>query len=127
MIHVLVVDDHAVVRRLLVTLLQAAGRDWRVSSAAGGEQALATLQADPADAVVLDLSMPGMSGIELLQRMRADFGATPALVLSMHDEQPYRQRAFECGADAYILKDRADAELVPALCSLLDRRAGVTG
>ncbi|MGE4051143.1 MAG: response regulator transcription factor, partial [Piscinibacter sp.] len=114
-LRVLVVDDHAVVREGLARILTGTGEGWTVGEASSGFQALEWLRRNPADVVVVDLSMPGMTGLELVKRIRAEFGRLPVLVLSMHAEEQYALRAFKAGANGYMTKDGASAELIKAL------------
>jgi DNA-binding NarL/FixJ family response regulator len=114
-LRLLVVDDHAIVREGLVRILAAASPSWTVVEAGSGFQALALLREQPFDAVIADLSMPGMSGLDLIKRIRAEGGTLPLLVLSMHAEDQYALRAFKAGASGYLTKERAGTELVAAV------------
>ena len=111
----LIVDDHAIVREGLARVLMSTCPDWTVAEAASGFQALALLRDQRFDAAVVDLSMPGMNGLDLIKRIRADVGQLPVLVLSMHAEDQYAVRAFKAGANGYLTKDRAGDELVNAV------------
>jgi DNA-binding NarL/FixJ family response regulator len=124
---VLVVDDHAVVREGLARILTGTGEGWAVGEASSGFQALDWLRRNPADVVVVDLSMPGMTGLELVKRIRAEFGRLPVLVLSMHAEEQYALRAFKAGANGYMTKDGASAELIKALRKIAGGGAYVSG
>ncbi len=125
-LRVLIVDDHAVVREGLARILGAAGVGWTVGEASGGFQALEWLRREPVDIAIVDLSMPGMSGLDLIRRIRAEFGATRVLVLSMHAEEQYALRAFKAGATGYVTKDGAAAELVGAVRKVAGGGAYVT-
>jgi DNA-binding NarL/FixJ family response regulator len=114
-LRLLIVDDHAIVREGLARVLMGACPDWAVTEAASGFQALALLRDQHFDVAVVDLSMPGMSGLDLIKRIRADVGHLPVLVLSMHAEDQYAVRAFKAGANGYLTKDRAGDELVAAV------------
>lgn len=114
-LRLLIVDDHAIVREGLARVLTGACPDWVVVEAASGFQALVLLREQGFDAMVVDLSMPGMSGMDLIKRVRAEIGALPVLVLSMHAEEQYAVRAFKAGANGYLTKDRAGDELVSAV------------
>lgn len=114
-LRVLIVDDHAVVREGLARILVGTGEGWTVGEASSGFQALDWLRRDRADVVIVDLSMPGMGGLDLLKRVRAEFGRLPVLVLSMHAEEQYALRAFKTGANGYMTKDGASGELIQAL------------
>lgn len=126
-LRVLVVDDHAVVREGIARILAGTGEGWTVGEASSGFQALDWLRRNPADVVIVDLSMPGMSGLELVKRIRAEFGRLPVLVLSMHAEEQYALRAFKAGANGYMTKDGASAELLKALRKIAGGGAYVSG
>jgi len=115
MIRVLIADDHTLVREGLRQLL-AATTDIRVAAeAANGDEALALVRAHDYDLAVLDMSMPGVSGIELIKRVRLEKPRLRLLVLSMHGEQQYAARALKAGASGYLTKDSASALLVGAI------------
>jgi DNA-binding NarL/FixJ family response regulator len=126
MLSILIVDDHAVVREGLLRILGSTGRGWTVDEAGSGFQALEWLRRHPVDLAVVDLSMPGMGGIDLIRRIRSEYPATRVLVLSMHAEEQYALRAFKAGAAGYVTKDRASAELVDAVIKVADGGAYVT-
>jgi len=114
-IRVLLADDHPLVREGLRQLLRATA-DIRVEGeAANGDEALALVKANDYDLVVLDLSMPGLSGIELIKRLHLEKPRLRLLVLSMHGEQQYAVRALKAGASGYLTKDSASAQLVGAI------------
>jgi DNA-binding NarL/FixJ family response regulator len=117
---VLVVDDHATVREGLIRILTGAGLDWRVQEAANAEVALGLADQQPFDVGVVDMSMPGMNGIELVLNLRARGHSFPLLMLSMHAEPAYALRAFKAGATGYITKDRAADELLLAVQAVAD-------
>lgn len=125
-LQILIVDDHAIVREGLVRILEGTGRGWQVAEAASGFQALEWLRRHDAGVVIVDLSMPGMSGLELIRRLREEFAALRVLVLSMHAEEQYAMRAFQAGAHGYVTKDRAPAELVQAVVKVAGGGAYVT-
>jgi two-component system, NarL family, invasion response regulator UvrY len=114
-LHILVVDDHAIVREGLVRILEIKDRSWTVAEAGNGFQALEHMKREPVDLVLVDLSMPGMSGIDLIRRIRSEHPSVPVMVLSMHAEEQYALRAFKAGAAGYLTKDRASDELVSAV------------
>ena len=114
-LQILIVDDHAIVREGLVRILEATGRNWQVAEATSGFQALEWLRRNQAALAIVDLSMPGMGGLELIARFKRDFPKLRVLVLSMHAEEQYAIRAFQAGAHGYVTKDRAPAELVGAV------------
>ena len=114
-LRILIVDDHTLVREGLQRLLESANEGWTIRGVSNGFDALDLLRREPADLAIIDLSMPGMGGLELLRRVKAEFPAVSVLVLSMHAEDQYAVRAFKGGAHGYITKDRAAAELVAAV------------
>jgi len=115
MISVLLADDHKLVREGLKGIL-AAAEDLRVAGeAASGDEALALVRANDYDLALVDMSMPGVSGIELIRRLRLEKPALRILVLSMHGEQQYAARALKAGAAGYLTKDSASEQLVGAI------------
>ena len=122
----LVVDEHTVVREGLRRVLEGCDQGWLVLEAASGFQALERLREQRISVLVTDLSMPGMNGLELIRRARSEFPAIAILVLSMHAEDQYALRAFKSGANGYLTKDSAAAELVSAVCKVAGGGAYVT-
>ncbi|MFF4257385.1 response regulator transcription factor [Streptomyces sp. NPDC001663] len=117
---VLVVDDDAAIRRSLERGLRLSG--FRVRTAQGGREALAVIREAPPDVLVLDVSMPGMSGIEVCERLRDDGRDLPVLMLSALDETADRIAGLQAGGDDYLVKPFALQELVLRLRALLRRR-----
>jgi DNA-binding NarL/FixJ family response regulator len=114
-IKVLVCDDHALVRSGLRRLLESEDVFEVVGEAADAEQAVEkTAQLVP-DVLLLDVVMPGRSGIDALLDLRAASPQTRVLVLSMQDDPSYVRQAFAAGADGYLVKEAADADLVQAI------------
>ena len=114
-LRLLMVDDHSIVREGLKRVLAMSGSPWSITEAGTGAQALELLRHQAFDLCILDLSMPGMSGLELIRRLRDGYPALALLVLSMHVEEQYAVRAFKLGAKGYVTKDTAAAELVTAV------------
>ncbi|MEU8929838.1 response regulator transcription factor [Streptomyces sp. NPDC048409] len=117
---VLVVDDDAAIRRSLERGLRLSG--FAVRTADDGPGALAAVRDAPPDVLVLDVSMPGMSGIEVCERLRADGRDLPVLMLSALDETADRIAGLQAGGDDYLVKPFALQELVLRLHALLRRR-----
>jgi DNA-binding NarL/FixJ family response regulator len=114
-IRVLLADDHTLVREGLRQLLGSTA-DIRVEGeAANGEEALALARAHDYDVAVLDMSMPGLSGIDLIKRLRAEKPRLRLLVLSMHAEEQYAVRALKAGALGYLTKDSASSQLASVI------------
>jgi two-component system response regulator NreC len=112
---VLLVDDHAVVRSGLRSLLAAETDFDVVGEAANAREAIFEARALQPDVIVLDVVMPGESGIEALPKLRAEAPGAKVLVLSMQDDPRYVREAFAQGANGYVLKEAADAEVVGAV------------
>lgn len=115
MITVILADDHAVLRDGLRYLLEAAGDIKIVSTAANGQEAVEQATMLCPDVIVMDISMPIMSGIEATKHICKICEHTKVAILSMHHTTEYIQRALEAGAAGYLLKDSAGAELVTAI------------
>jgi two-component system, OmpR family, response regulator MprA len=123
-VRVLVVDDDSAVRRSLSTAL---GRDgYEVLAADGGNAALAHLAAASVDAIVLDVAMPEPNGLEVCRRLRARGDRTPILMLTARDLIDDRVAGLDAGADDYLIKPFALAELRARLRALLRRNAAST-
>ena len=117
--NILLVDDHAVDRSGLRNLLTTA-MDVRISEAANGRDALSRLRQIRPDLVLLDLSLPGIGGLELLRRMLLEDKEARILVLSMHAEPLYVARAMELGARGYLSKNASAEELLTAVRRTID-------
>ena len=115
MIRLLVADDHTLVREGLKQILAAAPDLQVAGEAVDGDQTLAKVRAGEFDLVLLDMSMPGIAGIELIRRLKLEKPRLRILVLSMHGEQQYAARAYKAGASGYLTKDSASGELVGAI------------
>ena len=112
---ILIVDDHAIVREGLKRILEAKNPDWVVAEADNGSKGLEMLRRQHVDVAIVDLSMPGMSGLEFLRRARPEGQRLRILMLSMHAEEQYAMRAFKAGAHGYVTKDCAARELADAV------------
>ena len=117
--HIFVVEDHALTRRGYTSLI-GEEPDLVVSGeAASAEEALQTLRTANVDLVVMDLTLGGMSGLELLKHLRAERPALPVLVVSMHDESLYGERVLRAGARGYVMKSEVDRVIVDAIRRVL--------
>jgi len=112
---ILIVDDHAVVREGLKRMLEASEPSWRIEEAANAFEALDRVRTQGFDVAIVDISMPGMSGLDFLKRVRASQLSLRVLMLSMFAEEQYAVRAFKSGANGYVTKDSATRELVNAI------------
>lgn len=115
MIRVVIADDHVVVRQGLVHILSEEHDMAVVGEASNAQELLATVRTQRCDAVVLDISMPGKSGLEALQELKREYPHLPVLVLSVYPEDQYAVPALKKGAAAYMTKDSAREELVRAI------------
>jgi len=120
MITVIIADDHTVLRDGLRYLLEAAGDIQILSMASNGQEAVEQATLHCPDVIVMDISMPIMSGIEATKHICKVCENTKVAILSMHHTTEYIQRALEAGAVGYLLKDSAGAELVAAIHDLYD-------
>lgn len=116
---VLLVDDHVVVRKGIRLILEDRVGNVEIAEAGNGDEALAALAASaataaPYDAVILDLSMPGRSGIDLLGEIKHRFPDLPVLIMSLHAEEQFAVRALRAGASGYLTKSAAPEQLAAA-------------
>lgn len=114
-IRVLLADDHAILRAGLRMLLDAQPDMAVVAEAGDGEEAIRRAGGSRPDVAVVDLSMPGLTGVETLERMRREVPATRLLVLTMHDDPGYARLALAAGASGHVIKDAESAELLAAI------------
>ena len=115
MIRILLVDDHPVVRHGIRSILTDRFRDAVVAEAGDAPSALREVDTAPWDVVLLDISMPGPSGLDLIKQLRREHPALPLLVVSMHPAAQFARRALSAGALGYLTKDSAPEEFVTAI------------
>lgn len=118
MLRVLIVDDHAVVREGLKRIIDESPGMSVCAEAGDARQALAALCGALFDVVVLDLDLPGRSGLDLLRRIKSGWPKLPVLVLSFHAEEAYAVPTFQAGADGYLMKDAGTALLLQAIAKV---------
>jgi two-component system invasion response regulator UvrY len=123
---VLLVDDHPVIRQGIRRILTSAFTDLDVAEAETGEQAIALCATDIWDLVVLDLSLPGLSGLEVIRDIRLVQPHARILVVSVHPPHQFARRALSVGAVAYLEKSAAPEEMVKAVTEVLAGRSYVT-
>ena len=112
---ILVCDDHPIVRRGLREILEQAGAPVTVGEAASAAEGLALARKQSWDTVVLDITMPGRSGLELLKELKSERPNVPVLVLSVHPAEQYAVRVLRAGASGYLTKESAPEELLTAI------------
>lgn len=115
MIRLLIVDDHAIVRDGLKRIFSAETDVLVAGEAVNGEAVLVWLARGGLDVILLDINIPGISGADLIARIKSDATAPPVLVLSMHNEPSVAARMLRAGADGYITKDCESDDLLGAI------------
>jgi DNA-binding NarL/FixJ family response regulator len=113
MLRVLLVDDHEIVRKGIRLVLEDRIDEIEIAEAGSGDEALRMLDAGY-DGVIMDLSMPGRSGIDLLVEIKHRFPKLPVLILSLHAEEQFAVRALRAGASGYLTKSAASEQLATA-------------
>lgn len=116
---IMVVDDHAIVLHGLKELINNEADLEVALEAETAEQALEILEHDRPDLLVTDISLPGLSGLELIKKVVANYPDMPTLVLSMHDELVHGERAFRVGARGYLVKQEATEKVITAIRKIL--------
>jgi DNA-binding NarL/FixJ family response regulator len=126
LIRIVIADDHAIVREGLKRIVGSADDLEMVDEAADGNQVMGVVREREFDVLVLDLSMPGRSGMELIKLVKAERPKLRILVLSMHQELQYAVRAIKSGASGYLTKESAPAQLVQAIRKVAGGGAFIT-
>ncbi len=121
MIKVLIVDDHPIVRRGLREILKGEP-DVAVTETANAREALALIEQQPYDLMVLDLDLPGMNGLELLKQIKRDHKRLHVLILSVYPEDQFAVRVLRAGASGFISKQAVPDQLVGAIRKILSGR-----
>ena len=122
-VRILLADDHTLVRAGVRRILEAQPGITVAGEVSDGDAALDFLRASPVDVLVLDLTMPGTDGFEVLRQVKATLPGMKVLVLTMHADAEYVARAVQDGADGYLLKDSAVQDLVAAIEAVQAGRA----
>ncbi len=117
---VYVVDDHPIVRHGLVELINREAELQVIGEAEGAHDALKALSSTLPDIIIIDISLQGTSGIELTKDIKMRYPDLPVLVLSMHDEALYAQRALRAGAGGYIMKKERPKKVITAIRKIID-------
>ena len=119
---IVVVDDHPLFRKGLEQLIHSDGAFAVCGEAGDAAEAMDAIRQIAPDLAIVDLSLPGANGIELIKNIRAEFPKLPILVLSMHDESLYAVRALRAGANGYVMKHEAMANVVQAINEVFSSR-----
>jgi two-component system invasion response regulator UvrY len=118
----LIADDHALVRKGLIQLLREEFTMAEVKEVANGNAVLEEARGQLWDAILLDISMPGRNGIEILKQLRTSGIKTPILIISMYSEEHYAIRSLKAGASGFLNKESANEELLAAVHKILSGR-----
>src|SRR5438309_10303650 len=119
---ILIVDDHPLFRKGLEELIQSDDSFAVCGQAGNAAEAMDVIRKLSPELAIVDLSLPGTNGIELIKNIRAEFPKLPILVLSMHDESLYAVRALRAGEDGYVMKHEAMANVIHAIREVFDGR-----
>jgi DNA-binding NarL/FixJ family response regulator len=119
---IVIVDDHPLFRKGLEQLIHSEGAFAVCGEAENASQAMDVIRKLGPDLAIIDLSLPGANGIELIKNIRAEFPKLPILVLSMHDESLYALRSLRAGANGYVMKHEAMANVVTAVREVFNGR-----
>ena len=115
-IEVILADDHAVVREGIKIAIEGKAEDIKIiAEASNGDEVLKIAKKDPADIYVLDISMPILNGIETTRRLKKRYPESKVIILSIHDEKIFVEKALKCGARGYLLKESATDEVIYAI------------
>jgi DNA-binding NarL/FixJ family response regulator len=115
MIRILIADDHTIMREGLKRILEGIEDIEVVGEAIDGHDTLAKARLGNFDVLLMDLSMPGRSGVDLIRQIKDEMPKLPILILTMHEEEQYAVRAIRAGARGYLTKESAGTQLVTAL------------
>jgi len=115
MIRILIADDHPIVRQGLKQILEEAHDMSAADEAGDGRELLAKTRKNEYDIVLLDISMPGISGLDLLKQLKIEKPGLPILILTIHPEEQYAVRVLKAGAAGYLTKTSAPDELIRAI------------
>jgi two-component system invasion response regulator UvrY len=126
MIKIIIADDHAVVRKGLVQILHEAFPHAAITEVTDAESLLKKVFEETWDLAISDISMPGISGLEVLQQIKLHYPKLPVLMLSMHSEDQYAIRVLKAGASGFLNKDFEPDQLVVAVNRLLSGKKYIT-
>lgn len=124
--NILIADDHAIVRKGLIQILREEFSFKHISEASNAAELFERVTEREWDIIILDISMPGRSGLDILKQIRLSGIKAPVLVLSMHSEEQYGLRALKAGASGFMNKESATSELVTAVSRITGGRRYVS-
>lgn len=124
--NILIADDHAIVRKGLMQILREEFPSAKMMEVANSNEIFSALKSQTWDVILLDISMPGKSGIDILKQIRTEGIKSPVLMLSMHPEEQYAIRVLKAGADGFLSKESATDELLVAVHRVLSGRKYIT-
>jgi two-component system invasion response regulator UvrY len=126
MIKILIADDHAIVREGLKQIISETPDMAVVAEASNGEDVLEKVSVNKYDVILLDISMPGRSGLDILRQLKIEKPKLPIMMLSVHPEEQYAVRALRAGASGYLTKESAPDELIAAIRKISQGRKYVS-
>lgn len=126
MLKVLIADDHTLIREGLKKILKTAQEITEVREAGNAREVIEEVKKGNLDVVILDISLPGKSGLDLLKDLKQDYPRLPVLMLSMHPEDRFAVRALKAGASGYVTKETAVDELIKAIRKVVQGRKYVS-
>lgn len=119
-INVMIADDHSIVREGIKQILELDGEIKVNAEAGNGRECLDTLDEEKTDVLLLDINMPNMNGLQVLQRLREKNTNVKILILTIHNEVEYLMRAIEIGVEGYVLKDSNSTDLKKAIFAITE-------
>jgi two-component system, NarL family, invasion response regulator UvrY len=119
MLKILIADDHAIVRKGLLEILRDGAADAVVEEASNGLEALEKARKHDWDIIILDITMPGMNGLEVLRELKREQPQPPVIMLSMHSGANYVNGSLKIGAAGYLNKESAPEELIEAIRTVM--------
>jgi len=120
MVKILIADDHAVVRRGVKQILAEESDKWFFGEARNASEVLKKVQQKHWDILIIDITMPGRSGLDVLRELKSTHPKLPVLVFSMHPEEQIAIRAFKLGAYGYVTKESVSEDLVKAVRKIME-------
>lgn len=119
MTRILIADDHAILRKGLRRILLEMDEGYEADEASNGHEVLEKIRKRDYDLILLDISMPGLNGLDALKQIKAENPKLPVLILTMHPEEQYALRALKAGASGYLTKESVPEELMNAIRKIL--------